>query len=383
MNCARAAAGFSAAFLLTACNTVGDGFVAREWTNNMEELGITPIFPPRQDIRIGQVFLHVDARADGPHVSNRGFLQMGTYFAALDLNAELIEHYGLRPDFAMSGASAPARLSLARSVPSEITLKAVAFPGFLKATARGANIGALVPVGGLPLKAGLGLSSVDSASVTVAAAESYSLPWLQVANKLHLQDGSLDLGTGAVQRLQALSEQIPAGSSLKLTVISEVFYARSFDTTFHLSSSAALSLAKDLREGNGAEKSDLNDTTKSKLPTAAASAAAAPEATASAALDATALASAEVKRKATAYDQTINLVPQIPGVSVGVAYSATGDIGLRRTYDQPIAIGYRGLTFKVNVLGGKLVVGALTPVTTDQAFGADGDGLGVPMGRTK
>lgn len=321
----------------------------------MRELGITPIFPPRQDVRIGQIYLQlVEPKKWRPNF-DKGFLQMGTYFAALDLNDQLKKYYSERADFAVSSASAPSRLSLvSTSGLTYVDLKPVAFPGFLKATARGADIGALVPVSGLPLKAGLSFSSVESASVTVSAAESYSLPWLQVANKLHATDGSIDLGIDAAKRMAALIDQTPKDTSIELTVISEVFYARSFDTTFHLSSSAALALSQDIK----AEKAAV-EAAKSTQLKSTATGVDGPMAVASAASDAAGLAAAEIRKKAVAYDNAVNLVPQLPGVSLGVAYSATGDIGLRRTYDQPIAIGYRGLTFKVKVKNGRILLDEL------------------------
>ena len=51
--------------LVTACalalcgcaSPVKSGFVADQWTSNMLELGIYPIFPPREDIYVGDVFV--------------------------------------------------------------------------------------------------------------------------------------------------------------------------------------------------------------------------------------------------------------------------------------------------------------------------------------
>src|SRR5262245_51448709 len=44
--------------IVTACSTTDSGYVAREWTKNIRELGIYPIFPPREDVRVGDVYVY-------------------------------------------------------------------------------------------------------------------------------------------------------------------------------------------------------------------------------------------------------------------------------------------------------------------------------------
>ena len=54
-------AGFSGILLIAlfacGCSTFHTGDVYREWTSRMGELGIYPVFPPREDISVGDAYL--------------------------------------------------------------------------------------------------------------------------------------------------------------------------------------------------------------------------------------------------------------------------------------------------------------------------------------
>ncbi len=242
-------------------------------------------------------------------------------------------------------------------------LKTVAFPGFLRATATGVEAAALVPVEGIPVGFAGQLNDVKSASVTVAAAESASVPWIEL-DKLLFRDDQLVVtangetsSTAAVTlaRLQRAAGRT-AGAPIEVTVISEVFYARSFDVTMHVGRDAALAAKASLpgggaiSGGTGVQGPSVADAiapaaVAPAIPPAAIAAASAPAAKPSTAEEAAAAAEAQL---ASNLSNASARVPTAPGVSIGWTATATGDIGLRRIYEKPIAIGYRGVTYRVN-----------------------------------
>lgn len=370
------------ALALCGCaSPVKSGFVADQWTSNMEELGIYPVFPPREDLYVGDVYVTYDptqaaAPADGaspPAGSPKSKLPMlGVYFARLDVAQKLKAQYAARPEFGASGAAA----SIFDAPPVQTRLKTVAFPYFFKATATGADIGAFVPVDGLPLKAGLGYDSIKSASVTVSAAESYGLPWTDLAGEVLDANNQLIVGNRldaaqALDRARQLVNFHPdAGGPgfVDITVITEVFYARSFDVTFHLASNVAANLVASLPATPGATATEAAPSTGAP-PTAAtgnAAATATPVASAASAPLASDVAAAVKAQADDAQAKAAGLAPAAPGVSVGFVKSQGGDVGLRSTYTHPIAIGYRGVRYRMELGKGALTVtdvGHATPVS--------------------
>lgn len=358
--------------LFGGCGSVKDGFVVKEWSNNMRELGVYPVFPPREDLYVGDIYVTYEGTSNPNSARSSEFQTLGLQLASLDLTIALKAHYAARPEFPASSASAPANLGVFYPPSTQVRLKTVAFPFFLRATATGADIGALVPIDALPLKAGLGLNSVKSASVSVSSAESYSLPWMQIANALVDSEGKFAIsgpghGPNSAETLALLKgvafsegEKVPA--SVDVVVISEVFYARSFDVTMHMSNDFALSAAGSLpstAEFGAAAASAAATAASNAAANSSASPASAAASAAQAAIAAAGIASAESAKLQVLQDRAKNLAPLTPGISVGVTQSATGDIGLRRAYDRPIAIGYRGVRLRVDLVSGKII--ALKP----------------------
>lgn len=354
--------------LMCGCSSVKDGFVVREWSSNMRELGIYPVFPPREDLYVGDVFVSYEGVQDTPEGKASSFPAMGLHLASLDLSNSLKAHYATRPEFPASSASAAAAASVFDPPTQQTRLKTVAFPFFLKATATGAEIGALIPVDALPWKAGLGLNSVKSASVSVSAAESYSLPWILLADNLVDRDGKFGVpspghAASSAETLQllngvAVSQDGKPAKYVDVTVISEVFYARSFDITLHLSSDAALSIAGSLpsaAESAASAATAVAGSASQAAAVAATSPASGAASAAQSAMTAAGLAATESAKLQGLLDRSKSLAPLTPGISVGVTTSSTGDVGLRRTYERPIAVGYRGIRYRVDLVNGKVL----------------------------
>jgi len=143
-----------------------------------------------------------------------------------------------------------------------------------------------------------------------------------------------------------------------VTVISEVYYARTFDITIHLSNDAALSVAGNLPSAAESAASSASAAAASASRAAALatdSPASAAASAAQSAVTAASLAATESAKLQGLLDKSRSLAPLTPGITAGVTVSSTGDVGLRRTYDRPIAVGYRGVQYRVDLASGKLL----------------------------
>lgn len=380
--------GLLTAVLLSACNEAGDGVVVREWSKSMRELGIYPVFPPREDLYAGDIFVSQVDAAPPPSSLQTGLPPLGLFFSSIDINLFAKAHYLHRPEFPASAASIPVGSNVFDPPRAQSRLKTVAFPFFLKATASGAEVGALIPVDLLPWKAGLGLKSVKSASVTVSSAESYSIPWLQIDDLLTDENGQFAIPTNrgravsseeTVKSLRkvAIGSDGKAATHIDVTVISEVFYARTFDVTLHISSDAALSIAGEIPSPAQAA-SNRAAAVASGISTDASSNSASAASAVAAAETATSVAAAEAAKLQNLIDKAKNLAPLTPGISAGVSMSSTGDIGLRRTYDRPIAIGYRGVRYRISLAEAGANARAVAPPTEHPLSGQDGLGKANP-----
>ena len=110
----------TASLLLVACNnTVPRGFVQRDWTLTMRELGIVPVFPAREDVMVGDVYaygydpndLAIDKILETPwkkltddQKSRRLAIGMSSRFARLDLNDDILKEYQGTPSFPQTSA---------------------------------------------------------------------------------------------------------------------------------------------------------------------------------------------------------------------------------------------------------------------------------------
>lgn len=362
---------FATVAAATGCSPVKDGFVMRQWSENMRELGIHPIFPPREDVYVGDVYVSESPAAPGVNdVSVNRSSQLALKFASIDVEKALDGQYKKRPEFPANNGSQP-KESIFKAPQYPRRLKTVAFPGFLRATASGADVAALVPVDGLPVGLGAQLSDVKTASVTVSSAESASLPWIDLAasfqeDNLFVVPGADSEKTRAMLKSAAGRNGTPA-QTVDVTVISEVFYARSFDVTMHVGRDAAAKIEATL-PGSTSGKS-VTEAVTGKADSAVSAGASTPgaKATDAGTPTATELAAGASSKLAANRKNASDSIPGAPGVSVGFRATAAGDIGLRRTYENPIAIGYRGATYRVDLASGEWTVTGVPGVALSNA----------------
>lgn len=229
-------------------------------------------------------------------------------------------------------------------------LRLVAFPEFSSTTVSQSDLSALIPAEALSLN--ITASSVESVSLKIPVAESYSLSMEKVFNKLF--DTKSDRtaapneefeGYLRVALLQAKSSQktkvdqsqdkiseISKKEHIYLRVITEVYYARAFDISIFGSNSfgSTLNYAKPPEANTAIEDTEespedysyFNGVIDSSAPTDSGS------------------YISKIKGNL-ASTQTV------PGGTIQVLHSSESTIGLRRVYDRPIAVGFRGMNIKV------------------------------------
>lgn len=349
------------------CSSTGPGHVTKSWTENLRELGVYPIYPPREDVSVGDVFIN-SASDESPD----GFRPLGVLLMSIDTNESTEKRYALRYRHSPSnGESITTKAKEYEIVPANkngktTPLRQVALPYFLTAKVTGADVEAFIPVDALQRGFKVGTEAITGASVSVTAAESYSLPmtdllpaFIKSINCYSNNETPSAQAKDFFLTLPLATPSIPNDKGerhVEITIINEVFYARTFDITLHVSRSASAKVNAQLPNttkedvvkknllddgGVGSGSSDENlaalddnqnakNNVKPKLP------------------DGNAVASAlSTKSKQTI--QNIN-IPSTPGVTASAIRAESGDIGLRSTYDYPIAFGYRGTRLRANII---------------------------------
>ena len=202
------------------CSSTNDdpGAVQREWSRNLRELGIVPVFPPREDLYVGDVFLyafdpdsaHTEAillkkydRLKPKEQAVRRQIGMSTRWFSVDLREALQAEYERRlsltetplADNVTVDSLASARQPVA---PHSIFVgdrqnpdlgrvnraRLVAFPEFSATATNAADIRALVPIEAFRAGLNVAYRDIDSVTVRVPVAESYGLSVQTVLDSL-------------------------------------------------------------------------------------------------------------------------------------------------------------------------------------------------------
>ncbi len=91
--------------LLYGCSSFNRGVVYKEWTRTMSELGIYPIFPPREDVQVGDVWvLPMHPFNTGAVETIGGLGSTGIWLDNIIDNEKLSEFYNKRLSFATTSS---------------------------------------------------------------------------------------------------------------------------------------------------------------------------------------------------------------------------------------------------------------------------------------
>ncbi len=433
----------AAALALTGCgDNVKPGFVAKQWAGEMRELQINPVFPPREDFQVGDIYLpavpqdKVDQAFD-----EKGYLPISVWLmeaggdgAAASKLKTFYEDRSTYPQTSKavvdavqqasepesgnggqgSGGSGDDNASgseLSGPVPQPVLdcadvaggsgdscniftgnektkmrrMRIVGFPTFLSTTITQGNLSAFVPVEAFSAALGLDFGDIEKVSVNVPVAESVGLPAvtaLELAEtSLRDSKGQLCAGMKNGEPMGRIRALLPDGQrvdgkfppSFHALVVSEVFYTRAIEISIETQQSFGLgarlqTLAPSsggtaAQAGQAAQQADTQNqsgtqdgNTDSTAP-ASGSGSGTQQQTVPGAVE-------TLKR----LRQSTSDLPSAPGGSLQIVSVSDGNVGMRRMFDRPIAIGYRGLSLQVNPANCAVIRGTPTDTPLPKAL---------------
>ncbi|WP_439608532.1 hypothetical protein [Hydrogenophaga sp.] len=351
-----------AATLLASCaNKGGPGTLARDWSCKMREMQISPFFPPREDVQVGDVYwlakvAATDAKSYCAHSPVAGdFLPMPVHLGYLPEVMTLAKtHYEKRPNFPKTtplagtvslgpnGATiafTPAGTGAIEGVDTLFTTgvsnrtRVVGFPDFMSVKIDRLSLGAIVPIQGMFTPFGLSIDDVEEASISIPVAESYGVP---VATAFQGFPADKKASFCAVSKLLAAKTATDPekGDTTGVAVlVNEVFYTRVIDVSITSKSATAISLARDRQ---GASSATIPSTTSSGITVPANSAS-------------TGLVESNAQLNAVTQGvlKILEARNNVPGVSFAAEQGRSATINMRRIFDRPVAIGYRSVPLAV------------------------------------
>lgn len=366
---------FAAACLLWAMG-LGDppkrpGFVAQQWADSIRELSISPLFPPREDVEVGDIYLEsADDKNRAPGLTGAG---QQYWLANLKLGKAVSEVYRSRvalpfettnPETQKPWPLPQSDEGVFRTDRDAKRLRGVSFPAYAVASIRSADIGASSRLTDL-LGGFFGVAGQRSYTITVGVpyAQSYGLPALEMLRRI---GEYCDVtGDDLAERAAVLASMMAADDKPKtpvLEVITEVIYARSLDYTvsFRYGGGASFEGVATNVEAIKRKLIEIAER-KSSPPNAAAAPNTAPppkgEAGKSAPEPPPGTGQNPTAEKELAELQAIGAsleqvmasmrTTSAPGVSGRFVSADSQSVTLRQTFANPIAIGYRALAFSL------------------------------------
>jgi hypothetical protein len=353
-------------FLLSGCQSAppDSSFVAKQWSESIGSLNISPVYPPTEDLQVGDVFIALEG---APLEKGSDYLARAAFLDHVDVTGKLNELYKSRFSFPETADPVQGKIWKQNEAkqdvfkpPATITrLPLVAFPGFTVVKVRSAQLNASYPVQAFQFLFGASYSDDASVTISIPAAETYGIGIYDAAQIL----------TGWCLRSDA---EICGGRSLRffarnfstfppdryqpiLYIVSRVYYARSITYKYSsnsvaaLRASAAQAAAAALPQANAAAAAaaaaapspcpaagnqvtvNVGSDGKSTVAKDNPPAAAAPKP----ADDAGAVLDAAQQKLAQS-----GLVSSMPGVSLSVSSLDGKSIELTQTFAHPVAIGY-------------------------------------------
>jgi hypothetical protein len=336
------------------------GLIAKQWSDNARQLGISPIYPPRERFEPGDVYLGITVPSSLiGKMPNEFYTVTPKRYGHIDLSKELA--------LEQQRQALPATASYVNEAGTSLTPwnmqdypatggrvnGLVAFPGFSFASASDTDLGVNLTNrawGGL---FGFSKKSRYLVSYTVPAAESISVPLDKVlaATAPYFHQIKLNqINVPLVNLGNSMLEGMPQGVKASLVVVTEVYYARAIDVTISATDSDSAQLSAttmklvDLSEKKAKLQQEL---LKLKVATPPPPQPPAPNTT----QNTIALLESQINDlQANIETSAQAAVPSIPGATGSVSRSSATGVTLRQVFKYPIAIGYRGVSFALDRL---------------------------------
>jgi len=179
------------AIIISVGCSYNQGLVYRKWTKTMAQLGIYPVFPPKEDIQVGDVWALPVHPLETSFIEALGGLSLvGDWITTNRKNVD--NFYKNRPSFpsssdAIATAATDKDGNTIMKVPSSsdgsifsngdpLRLRQVAFPEFAVTNITQTSLNALIPVEFINVAGGLLFNDIEEVSLRIPSAESYGLP---------------------------------------------------------------------------------------------------------------------------------------------------------------------------------------------------------------
>lgn len=330
--------------------------IARAWNRTIGQLGIEPVFPPEEDVHVGDIYA-VITRGDV------AFLGRAIKLTHVDMSAALAATYSKLPTFPNTAKrpnhdedfweQTPSEGDLFKSGPRR-TLSLVAFPGFSVRRARDAEAGVTTGGGWIAGLFGAGRNSQEVEEVRIPAAETYGVGALLAAGQLAaFCEGPMSGVCTEAGARNVLSMQVgddiwkpevdadtgqPTGRyamGVEVALINRVYLTRSIVHLRGSNDARGTAAGIAARLNDALDRSPTAPTTSGEARADARRGATDPD---RAALHA-ALEDQRERIKAIAADLSATL----PGGVVSVAAVDSKQVALKQTFPRPVAIGFRAV----------------------------------------
>ena len=315
---------------------------AAEWSAAIHDMGKFPVYPPTEDVYVGDVFAYSEPPSFASVKSAEGLRVAATpRWSSLQVLSELEAEYRRRPAWGPS-AQSPTGESLYRTDRVPVRHRIVALRSMLKVTLQLPDLEPFIPIEIAPLIEGPATPERFAVSVQAGDAEVYSLSVDTMLDQL-LDVADEPDGEGFTLKQEYLDNLSivadPVTGKAYLVVLTEVLYMRSIE---------AMVRKRDAPQAEGEQEQTAASSTE---PAPAAPEESGTEAPGEEAPGVAAILRAEAMNQAFGElgieDRT--------GGTIQVVMATDNAITLRRNWPHPLAVAVRGITLEVDVSTGSVL----------------------------
>lgn len=349
------------------------GIVAKNWSENTEQLGIKAIYPPRANMVVGDLYIVRSAKS-GTDLKTEDYVHSSIWFDRINLNDLLVSKASpihFTPTLKVTDSSGKETtawqtpdLELTQGNDKVKINSLVAFPGFTFASLAESELGVNVASSAFGALFGGARKSAYTVAYSVPAAETYGVPYLAAKDAFKgYSAADLEVLKKAAASLALPPSARATGTDTVLVLITELYLARALDVVISASDASnaqfsALTLSMvELSEKKAAIEEKLLALSKKQTP-APQGAALAGDGTPAAPPQPGPLSDADKRTVAQLQAELAQVnaqmsakasqvAPNVPGVTGSVVRSSATSVTLRQAFSTPVAIGYKGIRFSI------------------------------------
>ncbi|MDR5750233.1 MULTISPECIES: hypothetical protein [unclassified Caballeronia] len=366
--------------LLIACSSTKNmppSYVSELWSKQVRQFDIVPVFPPRADLQVGDIYMsceHKILATDDSMVTPTGINHPAMWIGSIpgivsstDASGKVVKkgllakQYETRVQMPVIAHPASGTAPTAKPPPpagifaatGPVVLMPVSMPEFFSISATKAEAQALIPFPSVLAKAGFSYENAQNIQISVPAAESYGMP-IAPLFAAYREDANKELRTQVNYAYAKNAPGFCSEGTPVMDIITEVYAARAINVSITLSKAATAQAAAGLSYPAGSAQATVLSALAKYLSPAPASGAAATTA-AQQLIPTPAGASAPTIEQATAFIIQLNTLYkqiegdsaplQYPGVQVSIINGNGTGVVMSRQFDSPVVIGYRSFSF--------------------------------------